>query len=48
MFDLLKDLPIAYLHVFPYSDRPLANSFNFKNKIPANIKTKIKDINKTK
>ena len=38
MFDLLKDLPIAYLHVFPYSDRPLANSFNFKNKIPANIK----------
>lgn len=38
MYALLKDLPIAYLHVFPYSDRPLAKSFNFDDKIPPEIK----------
>jgi len=38
MYTLLKDLPIAYLHVFPYSDRPLARSFNFDDKIAPEIK----------
>src|SRR5690606_36490837 len=38
MYALLKDLPIAYLHVFPYSDRPLARSFNFDDKISPEIK----------
>lgn len=38
MYSLLKDLPISYLHVFPYSDRPLAKSYKFDNKISPNIK----------
>jgi threonylcarbamoyladenosine tRNA methylthiotransferase MtaB len=31
---LLKNLPIAYLHVFPYSERPLAAAVNLYPKIP--------------
>ncbi len=35
---LLIDLPISYLHVFPYSDRPKTSAFYFNNKLSPKIK----------
>lgn len=35
---LLEDLPVAYLHVFPYSERPGTDALNFRPKVPENIK----------
>ncbi len=37
-FNLLKDLPISYLHVFTYSDRPNTPSIEMDNKVPIEIK----------
>ena len=34
---LIKDLPISYLHVFPYSDRPKTAAFHFREKIPPQV-----------
>jgi threonylcarbamoyladenosine tRNA methylthiotransferase MtaB len=36
-YGLLKDLPIAYFHVFSYSDRDFNKSRKFDNKVPKNI-----------
>ena len=35
--DFVRELPLAYFHVFSYSDRTLNKSRNFKNKIPIMI-----------
>lgn len=37
-YRLLDELDVSYLHVFTYSDREKAKSFDYKNKISANIK----------
>lgn len=34
---VLSDLPLAYFHVFSYSERSLAHSRKFNNKVPSNI-----------
>lgn len=40
---LIEDLPITYLHVFPYSDRPNTKAFLFKEKVhPEIIKERAK------
>jgi threonylcarbamoyladenosine tRNA methylthiotransferase MtaB len=36
-YQLLLDLPLAYFHVFSYSERPWAKSRKFDEKIPKNI-----------
>lgn len=35
--DFLRDLPLAYIHVFSYSDRTLNKSRNFENKVPLSV-----------
>lgn len=37
-FKLLHDLPVAYLHVFPYSERPGTNAQKLYPKVPEKIK----------
>jgi threonylcarbamoyladenosine tRNA methylthiotransferase MtaB len=37
-YELLTDLPITYLHVFPYSKRPGTKAAKMENQIPAKIK----------
>ena len=37
-FQLLMDLPVAYLHVFPYSERPMTEALNLKPKVPEKMK----------
>jgi len=37
-FKLLRDLPVAYLHVFPYSERPETMAQKLYPKVPENIK----------
>lgn len=37
-FNLLKDLPISYLHVFTYSDRPNTKSMDMPEKVPVEVK----------
>ncbi len=37
-YRLLQNLPVAYLHVFPYSDRPLTAASKLLPKIPYKIK----------
>ncbi len=37
-FNFLKDLPISYLHVFTYSDRPNTKSIEMENKVPVEVK----------
>ena len=34
---LIEDLPLTYLHVFPYSDRPKTKAFYFKEKVSPDI-----------
>ncbi len=42
---LIKGLPVSYLHVFPYSDRPKSAAFYFKGKIPPSaIKERAKEM----
>ncbi len=41
--DFLKDLPLAYLHVFPYSDRPFTKASRMRGKIAGGeIKRRVK------
>jgi len=35
---LLSDLPVAYLHVFPYSERPQTAALGIEPKVPEKIK----------
>jgi threonylcarbamoyladenosine tRNA methylthiotransferase MtaB len=37
-YNFLKNLPISYLHVFPFSERENTLAIKLKDKIPANIK----------
>ncbi|MGD0021448.1 MAG: tRNA (N(6)-L-threonylcarbamoyladenosine(37)-C(2))-methylthiotransferase MtaB [Smithellaceae bacterium] len=39
-FQLLQDLPVAYLHVFPYSERPGTAAQKLNSQVPENIKKK--------
>ncbi len=34
----VEEIPFAYLHVFPYSDRPFAKASRFGNKVPEGVK----------
>ncbi|RLB11258.1 MAG: tRNA (N(6)-L-threonylcarbamoyladenosine(37)-C(2))-methylthiotransferase MtaB [Deltaproteobacteria bacterium] len=34
---LVKELPLSYMHVFPYSDRPKTAAFYFKDKVSSEI-----------
>lgn len=34
---LVKELPLSYVHVFPYSDRPKTSAFYFKEKLPPEV-----------
>ena len=36
-FSIIKDLPVSYLHIFPYADRPKTAAFHFREKIPPQI-----------
>ena len=51
-YELIKRLPISYLHVFPFSARKGTPAFHFDNKVdPAIIKTrceKMRELGKTK
>ncbi len=38
-YELLESLPVSYLHLFPYSDRPGTFSANIKHKVPSEWKT---------
>jgi threonylcarbamoyladenosine tRNA methylthiotransferase MtaB len=50
--ELIKDLPLSYLHVFPFSPRPGTPAFHFDGRVPENaIKTRtaiIRQIGKEK
>lgn len=37
-YRLLEELPIAYMHIFPYSDRPFAKANKMKGKIPSEVR----------
>ncbi|MFN7064815.1 MAG: tRNA (N(6)-L-threonylcarbamoyladenosine(37)-C(2))-methylthiotransferase MtaB [Aquificaceae bacterium] len=37
-YQLLEELPIAYMHIFPYSDRPYTKSSQMKNKVTSSVK----------
>ena len=37
--NIIKELPLSYLHVFPYSERENTNAINLKNKIDNRIKS---------
>lgn len=37
-YEFLKRLPISYMHIFPYSDRPFTKARKLKPKIPERIK----------
>jgi threonylcarbamoyladenosine tRNA methylthiotransferase MtaB len=37
-FRLLEDLPVAYLHVFPYSERPGTSAQKIQPKVPITVK----------
>ena len=37
-YEFLKNLPIAYMHIFPYSDRPFTKASKLKPKIPERVK----------
>ncbi|WP_457600972.1 tRNA (N(6)-L-threonylcarbamoyladenosine(37)-C(2))-methylthiotransferase MtaB [Hydrogenivirga sp.] len=36
--NFLSDLPIAYMHVFPYSDRPFTRASRMNSKVPKKLK----------
>ena len=38
--NFIKDIPISYLHVFPFSSRPYTPAEKMRNKVPADIKKK--------
>jgi threonylcarbamoyladenosine tRNA methylthiotransferase MtaB len=37
-FDLLRDSPLTYFHVFPYSERKGTAAYNMSNKVPVEVK----------
>lgn len=37
-YEFLKELPIAYMHIFPYSDRPFTKASRIKPKVPERVK----------
>ncbi|NPA32586.1 MAG: tRNA (N(6)-L-threonylcarbamoyladenosine(37)-C(2))-methylthiotransferase MtaB, partial [Aquificae bacterium] len=37
-YEFLGELPIAYMHVFPYSDRPFTKATKMKPKVPERVK----------
>ncbi|MFN4319081.1 MAG: tRNA (N(6)-L-threonylcarbamoyladenosine(37)-C(2))-methylthiotransferase MtaB [Aquificaceae bacterium] len=37
-YKVLEELPIAYMHIFPYSDRPYTKASQMKDKIPPHVK----------
>jgi threonylcarbamoyladenosine tRNA methylthiotransferase MtaB len=37
-YQLLEELPIAYMHVFPYSDRPFTKASKMENKVDGRVK----------
>ena len=37
--NIIKELPLSYLHVFPYSERENTNAINLENKIDTRIKS---------
>ncbi len=37
-YEFLESLPLAYMHIFPYSDRPFTKASKLKPKIPERIK----------
>lgn len=37
-YDFIDELPVSYLHVFTYSDRPEAKASQFSHKVPTKIK----------
>ncbi len=37
-YRLLKELPIAYMHIFPYSNRPFTKASKIKEVVPSHIK----------
>ena len=37
-YEFLKSLPLAYMHIFPYSDRPFTKASKLKPKVPERIK----------
>jgi len=39
-YTFLKEKPFAYFHVFPYSDRKIARSASFEDKVPLAVKQK--------
>jgi len=43
-FNFISDLPVSYLHVFTYSERPKTSAVEFPNKIPTNIRHKRNEI----
>ena len=36
-YNLIRALPVAYLHVFPFSERPGTPASNFSDKVPAKV-----------
>ena len=37
-YEFLRSLPLAYMHIFPYSDRPFTKASKLKPKVPERIK----------
>lgn len=37
-YEFVKELPIAYMHIFPYSDRPFTKASRIKPKVPDRVK----------
>ncbi len=48
----IKDFPFAYLHVFPYSDRPNTKAYSMRPKVPERVKKErvavLKDLDEIK
>ncbi len=51
-YRLLEDLPIAYMHIFPYSDRPYTKASRMEGKVPSKVKDErvnvLKELDKKK
>ena len=51
-YRLLEELPIAYMHIFPYSDRPFTKASKMEGKVPSKVKEErvdmLKDLDKRK
>ncbi len=51
-YNLIKDLPLGYLHIFPYSDRPNTKASKLNPKVPEKVKKQrvhiLKELDKRK